>query len=108
MNAGRWVQMRMQLGYGARYGSARITRADDGAAGFVYEIVGDQQTSCSRDTGLFEGAPAGNERKILLAGLFERRHAADDPISFALPRGFQPGGQFLDTQAFELLQVKGY
>jgi len=45
----------------------------------------------------------GDKRKVLIARVFERRHAADYAVSFALPRRFQQDGQFFDAQACGLL-----
>jgi hypothetical protein len=45
----------------------------------------------------------GYERKVLIAGVFERRYAADFAVSFALPGRFQQDGQFFDAQACGLL-----
>jgi hypothetical protein len=98
----------VQFRNGPRHRRARIGCADDGAAGGVDEIGRDQQAGGARSAGLFQRAAIGNKRQVFVAGVFEGRDATDFTISFALPWGFQPRGQFLDSQAFELLQLKGY
>ncbi len=103
MNAWGRLAMGMQLRYDASNGGAGVARADDGAAGFVDEIVGDQQARGVGEADESDGAPVGDERKVFLARVFERRHTADFAVSFALPGRFQPSGQFFDAQTFGLL-----
>ena len=108
MNARGRLQLRMQLRYGARNRGPGIARANNRAAGFVYEIVRNQKACCPGKPGQLDRAPIRDERKVLFARLFQRRHAADFAVSFTLPGRFQPNGQFLDTQALGLLSLKGY
>jgi hypothetical protein len=103
MNARGRLEMGVQLGYGASHRRPGIPRADNGALGFVYEIVRDQQAGCARRSSQLDGAAIGDERKVLIACILERRNAADFTISLALPGRFQPGGHFLDAQDLELL-----
>jgi len=51
MNTRAWLEMRMQLRNGASNRTSGVARANHGAAGFVNEIVGDQQARGSGSGG---------------------------------------------------------
>ena len=100
--------MGMELRYGAGNRSSRVASAYHRAGGLINEIVRDQKAGSSGRAGEFNGTPVGDEREILIAGVFEGRHPADLAVPFALPGRFQQDGQFFDAQAFGLLSFKGY